>query len=171
MLYHGSIVGGLQLIKANSKSHTSGECVAFFTGDRCYALVCCRDYKNNFVTMGLKSDGKQHYYERFPDQLKTIYGGKHGYLYVLSTYDGLTNTKGNTWESKTDVPVYKCEVIEDIYLEILKEEANGNVIIHRYSDIEKSEQKMHANYIKAHLDIQGEDMKEFFVTHFSVLWD
>lgn len=171
MLYHGSIIGGLQLIKANSKSHTSGKCAAYFTSDRCYALVCCRDYKNNFVTMGLRSDGKQHYYERFPDQLRTLYSGKQGYLYMLSTSDNLVNTFGNTWESKADVPVNHCEVIEDIYCEILKEEANGNLIIHRYSQIDKAEQKMHANYIKEHLDLQGEDMKDFFVSHFSPLWD
>ena len=77
---------------------------------------------------------------------------------MLNTYEGLTNTTGNTWESKEDVPVCQCDVIEDVYLEILKEEANGNVIIHRYSEIEEAEQKMHANYIKAHLDSQGEDM-------------
>ena len=171
MLYHGSIIGGLQLIKANSKSHSSGERAAYFTGDRCYALACCRDQKHSFVTMGLKPDGKQHYYERFPDQLKTLYGGKQGYLYVLSTSDGLTNTKGNTWESSADVPVDCCEVIEDLYLEILTEEATGNVIIHRYSEIDPTEQKMHANHIKEHLDDQGQDMKEFYISHFSALWD
>ena len=171
MLYHGSITGGLQFIKAISISHTSGERVAFFTANRCYALVCCRDCTNNFVTMGLKADGKQHYYERFPNQLKTLYGGKQGYLYMLDTYDNLTHTNGNTWESKTDIRVFQCEIIEDVYQEILKEEMHGNVIIHRYSEIDPSEQKMHANYIKEHLDAQGEEMIDFFISHFSALWD
>ena len=61
MLYHGSNVGGLHVIKANAKSHVTGECVAYFTEDRCYALVCCRDREENFVTMGIREDGKQHY--------------------------------------------------------------------------------------------------------------
>ena len=171
MLYHGSTIGGLQYIEANARSHTSGKRVAYFTEDRCYALVCCRDRKNNFVTMGLKPDGRQHYYERFPDQLKTLYGGKRGYLYVLTTHDGLTKTKGNTWESETDVPVSQCEVIEDVCSEILREEAKGNLVIHRYSEIDEAEQKMHANYIKEHLDDQSGDMKEFYLAHFSALWD
>lgn len=171
MLFHGSNIGGLQIIKANSKSHATGESVAYFTEDRCYALVCCRSHENNFVTMGLKSDGKQHYYERFPEQLKTLYSGKRGYLYFLVTTDGMVNTKGHTWESKTDVPIHQCEVIEDIYFEILKEEANGNIIIHRYSEIDQAEQKMHANYIKEHIEDEGEKMKHFSISHFSSLWD
>ncbi|MBP3705604.1 MAG: hypothetical protein J6I98_08740, partial [Clostridia bacterium] len=70
-----------------------------------------------------------------------------------------------------DVPVSHCEVIEDVYAEILKEEANGNIVIHRYAEIDPAEQKMHANYIKEHIDEQGEEMKQFFLTHFSGLWD
>ena len=171
MLYHGSIYGGLQQIKANAKSHTSGGYAAYFTSDRCYALVCCRDKQNNFVTMGLRPDGKQHYYERFPEQLKTLYSGRRGYLYTPASPDGLTNTKGNTWESESDVPVWHCEIIEDVYAEILKEEANGNLIIHRYAEIDPAEQKMHANYIKEHIDEQGEEMRQFFLAHFSGLWD
>ena len=121
--------------------------------------------------MGLRADGKQHYFERFPDQLKILYGGKQGYLYTPSASGSLLNTTGHTWESKTDVPVTLCEMIEDVYLEILKEEAKGNLVIHRYSEIDPEEQKMHANHMKANLNAQGDDMVEFFRTHFSCLWD
>ncbi|MBQ9123652.1 MAG: hypothetical protein IJY10_09220 [Lachnospiraceae bacterium] len=171
MLYHGSNVGGLHVIKANAKSHVTGECVAYFTEDRCYALVCCRDREENFVTMGIREDGKQHYFERFPNQLKILYEGKCGYLYLRSSIDGMTKTKGHTWESKSDVWIDRCEVIQDVYLEILREEKNGNIVIHRYSEIDAAEQKMHANYIKEHLEESTENMKHFYITHFSSLWD
>ena len=75
IFYHGSIIGGLDTILANSKSHTDGSRVAYFTEDRVYALVCCRSREENLVTMGPR-DGVQHYFERFPDQLRVIYGGK-----------------------------------------------------------------------------------------------
>lgn len=169
MLYHGSIFGGLQVIKANSLSHTSGKQVAYFTEDRCYALVCCRDKGENFVTMGLREDGKQHYFERFPHQLEVLYGGKRGYLYSVD--HPLQKKTGHTWESESDVPVCRCEVIEDIYSQILKEEEMGNLIIHRYSEIDPIEQKMHANYIKSHLYQEGEAMYRFYVAHFGPLWD
>lgn len=171
MLYHGTTIGGLHIIKANAKSHTSGKPVAYFTEDRCYALVCCRSRYENFVTMGLGGDGKQHYYERFPDQLRILYSGKRGYIYVPAKADGLINTKGHTWESGTDVPVHRHELVYDVYAEILKEEQAGSLVIHRYLEIDPIEQKHHANYIKKHMNDEGEEMRQFYMAHFSSLWD
>lgn len=171
MLYHGTVMAGLSIIKANVISHISGKMVAYFTEDRCYALVCCRDKRENFVTMGLKEDGKQHYYERFPNQLKILYGNKQGYLYLLDKVERLKNTKDHTWESEADVSIDRCEVVQDVYSEILKEEKRGNIVIHRYSEIDPLEQKMHANYIKEHLGDEGEEMRSFYLKHFSALWE
>ena len=171
MLYHGTTIGGLNAIKANSKSHSTGKTVAYFTEDRCYALVCCRSRSENFVTMSLNKDGKQHYYERFPNQLEILYGGKLGYINLIDDTNGLKNTKAHTWESEKDVPVQRCEAVSNVYSEILKEEKNGNMIIHRYSEIDPAEQKMHANYIKAHIKDEGKEMELFYLSHFSPLWD
>ncbi len=171
MLYHGTITGGLSVIKANAKSHATGKAVAYFTEDRCYALACCRDRGENFVTMGLGNDGKQHYYERFPHQLQTLYGGKRGYLYTVDAAPGLRRAKGHTWESGTDVPVRRCEAVSDVYAELLKEEEAGGLVIHRYLELDPAEQKLHANYIKEHLEEEGEEMARFYLTHFSSLWD
>lgn len=170
MLYHGTVIGNLRVIKANSNSHTSGKMVAYFTEDRCYALVCCRNRHENFVTMGLRQDGKQHYYERFPNQLEVLYGGKQGYIYLIETADGLKHAKGHTWESEIDVPVCRYELVKDVCSEIRKEEDMGNIVIHRYSEIDPAEQKMHANYIKEHIDDEGEAMRQFYFTYFSPLW-
>ena len=52
-----------------------------------------------------------------------------------------------------------------------KEEESGNVVIHRYSEIDPAEQKMHANYIRDHIDEEGKEMKQFYLSHFSSLWD
>ena len=81
LFYHGSVIGGLDTILANAKSHIDGSKVAYFTSDRVYALVCCRSRQENFVTMGLDRNGIQHYFVRFPNQLKTMYEGKEGFLY------------------------------------------------------------------------------------------
>lgn len=171
MLYHGTIIGGLSVIKANAKSHTSGKTVAYFTQDRAYALVCCRSRKENFVTMGPGQDGKQHYYERFPNQLQTLYSGRRGYIYAAKAADRLVNTKGHTWESEADVPVCLHETVDDLYGEILKEEKAGHMVIHRYAELDPVEQKKHANYIRDHIHDQGEEMRQFYEAHFSSLWD
>lgn len=172
LFYHGSVVGGLSTILANAKSHADGRNVAYFTTDRVYALVCCRSRSENFVTMGPDQNGKQHYFERFPNQLKTLYQGREGFLYQPLSVEQLTNTKGHTWESAADVPVVQKEHIPDVYAEILREEELGRVIIHRYDEIDPQEQKMHANYIRDHLsDAVYWECRDFLCRHFSSLWD
>lgn len=171
MLYHGSCIPGLRMIRANSKSHSTGKPVAYFSEDRCYALVCCRTRGENFVTMGVGADGRQHYLERFPDQLETLYKGRQGYSYVLDSADGMTRGKGHSWESERDVPISQCEHIADVYSEILREEVQGNLVIHRYAELDPAKQKETANYIRDHLTDEGEEMAEFYRLHFSSLWD
>ena len=162
---------GLNVILANAKSHTDGSKVAYFTTDQIYALVCCRSREENFVTIGLRDD-TQHYYERFPDQLKIIYDGKEGFLYRPVSFADLTNTRGHTWESHIDVPVILHEHIPNVYDEILKEEAAGNVMIHRYSEIDPNEQKLHANYVRDHIDDPlFAEYRAFLIHHFCSLWD
>ena len=170
--YHGTIFGGLDRILANANSHVDGGKVAYFTTDRVYALVCCRSRSENFVTMGPDSNGKQHYFERFPNQLKTLYQGREGFLYQPLSAEGLKNTKGHTWESAVDVPVVQRERIQDVYAEILREEELGRVIIHRYDEIDPQEQKLHANYIRDHLSDEVYSMcRDFLCRNFSPLWN
>ena len=172
LFYHGSVIGGLDTILTNAKSHIDGSKVAYFTSDRVYALVCCRSRQENFVTMGLDRNGIQHYFERFPNQLKTMYEGKEGFLYQPISAATLINTKGHTWESPINVPVILAEHIPNVYAEILREEATGNVIVHRYAEIDLNEQKLHANYTRDHLDEPHyAEYREFLSQHFSPLWD
>ena len=171
MLYHGSVVGGLTTIWAKSKSHTSDNMVAYFTTDRVYALVCCRKRTENFVTMGPDKNGKQHYYERFPDQLKVMYAGRDGYLYTPVSEEGLVRTKGNSFESVMDVPVTLFEHVTDVFAEVLKEERAGNVIVHRYADIDPEEQRQMILSIREGWK-RGEfaEYSDFVYEHFSPLW-
>ena len=88
MIYHGSCISGLHTIKANSKSHSTGRLVAYFSEDRCYALVCCRIKAENFVTMGVGADGRQHYFERFPNQLESLYkAGRVIFIFLTRRMD------------------------------------------------------------------------------------
>ena len=97
--------------------------------------------------MGLR-DGIQTYFERFPDQLKVLYDGKEGFIYRHVSAETLKNTRGHSWESSVDVPVVLLEHIHNVYAEILKEEAAGNVMIRRYADIDPDEQKEVANHMR-----------------------
>ena len=169
--FHGTVIGELDRILANAKSHVDGSKVAYFTTDRIYALVCCRSRQENFVTMGLR-DGIQTYFERFPDQLKVLYDGKEGFIYRPVSAGTLKNTRGHTWESPVDVPVVLLEHIPNVYTEILKEEAAGNVLIRRYAEIDPAEQKEVANRFRDDLDDPlFAEYRDFIYEHFSPLWD
>ena len=172
MFYHGSYFANLPYIMANAKSHSTGKQVAYFTSDRVYALVCSRSKPNRFVTMSYHADdGKQHYYERFPNQLEELYSGLTGYLYLLESSEGLENLRDHSWESCENVCFDRCERVDDLFQAILEEEKLGNVVIHRYLEIDPEEQKMHANYIKAHMEKYSPEEKEFYYKYFSALWD
>ena len=70
------------------------------------------------------------------------------------------------------MPVTLYKHISNIYAEILREEAVGNLIVHRYAEIDPAEQKMHANYIRDHLDDPlYAECREFLAQRFSLLWD
>ena len=66
---------------------------------------------------------------------------------------------------------YVVDEVENPSTEILREEAKGNPVIHRYSEIDPSEQKMHANHIRDHILEEGTEMAQFYYAHFSSLWD
>lgn len=94
--FHGSVIGGLDTILANAESHVDGGKVAYFSTDRVYALVCCRSRQENFVTMGPR-DGMQHYFERFPNQLRVLYDGKEGFLSTPRFFASLRQVSKAIW--------------------------------------------------------------------------
>ena len=174
MLYHGSYLGGLNVIAANSRSHTTGRPVAYFTESRAYALVCCRPPEENFVTAGIGKDGRLHYFERFPDQLNVMYAGKTGYLYTVERGGSMAPaSKPQAYESETDVPVLSCERVENVYAALLEELQKGTMILHRYEDIDPEEQKQNAIDIRDSLLIDpiSKRYRAFLIEHFQDLWE
>ena len=64
------------------------------------------------------------------------------------------------------------EHIADVYGEILREEKSGNVIIHRYEEIDPAEQKDHANRMRDYIQNNPKlTYRDFVIEHFSPLWD
>ena len=172
MLYHGSYLGGLSVIAANSRSHTTGKPVAYFTESRAYALVCCRPPEENFVTAGIRQDGKLHYFERFPDQLNVMYDGKVGYLYSVEQSGTMTPaSKPQAYESETDVPVRSCERVKNVYA-ALQELRKETMILHRYEEIDPEEQKQNAIALReAYLNDPTCRYRAFLIEHFKDLWE
>lgn len=169
-VYHGSYLGGLARIMANSPSHVKNSKVAYFTDIYAYALICCRPPEENFVTAGMREDGKLHYYERFPDQLRVMYSGKKGYVYhAAAEKASLEMTRPYSFESTEDVAADGCDTVEDVYLALLAEIEKGALVLHRFEDIDPAEQKMMAEHV-LNVDAKRNPlMAPFYEQHFSGL--
>lgn len=169
ILYHGTSIANIDNIKANSKSHKTGMNVAYFTSSRVYALICCRIPSENFVTVGLREDGKLHYFERFPLQLETLYKNKKGFLYKVKDTSNFIHTSGFTYESIKDVRIDEVEIVDDVYEQIIEEINAGNLVMHTYDSIDKKEQEMMAEHIR---EVDMKDPRQeatwpFYQLHFS----
>jgi len=123
--YHGSPVAGIETL-----TPPPGRPL-YLTNNRAYALFYIRDMEVNWVTCGVR-DGVVVYDEQFPDQLRTLYAGRGGWLYACEN-DGFA--PGNSpWIVLADkaVPVAAAEYISDAYEAIQHEIAAGTVRVDSY---------------------------------------
>lgn len=134
IMYHGSPFAGLTELGTLSRTHDEmASSAVYLTPNRSYALFYIRDLEINYVTCGVTEDGYIRYDENFPGQLKTLYEGKSGFLYICESNDKFEKTSTrDVWVSKNPVVVTDIEKIPDAYAEILKCEAAGLVKVIRY---------------------------------------
>lgn len=95
-LYHGSYVGKIKKLKANSKQHNGKEeKVVYLTSNYAYSLFYIWDpiknhRTNKYVTVYIK-DGIVYYEEQFPNQFYQFYNNVKGYVYYCEMHDEFLN--------------------------------------------------------------------------------
>lgn len=111
ILYHGSSINGIQVLKPCSKMQGTDKQAVYLTGSIPYALVYIWDQKKTginqkWITCGLKN-GIIYYEEQFPDQLRAFYEGVEGYLYTVEISDSFRpiSNRENMYFSLDPVPV------------------------------------------------------------------
>jgi len=127
--YHGSPVAGITaLVPPPGKT-------LYLTNNRAYALFYIRDLDVNWVTCGVAPDGAVHYDEQFPGQLRALYAGRSGWLYICEA-DALFVQGTSPWivTCVHTVPVTSAEHIPDAHAAILREIGLGAVRVKRYED-------------------------------------
>lgn len=137
IFYHGSPIAGITELGTRSHTHDETKTSAtYLTPNRAYALFYIRDLEINHVTCGVTAKGYIHYYEQFPDQLRKLYQGTSGYLYICKkeSHFEKTNTR-DVWVSKIPVAVERVEYLADVYNEILTCEKEGVVKVIRYETL------------------------------------
>ena len=143
--YHASNIKGLKEILplSESKNKDDKDKVAYFTPVRVCALSYLRDMEVNHVTIGVSDNNVPECHEFFPDQLRTMYQGRSGYLYTCENTDSIKPAQSaGIWSSKEPVVVAVTEYIEDVYDHIMMEIAAGNARLISYESLsEETKQK------------------------------
>ena len=179
--YHGSITPDIARLEARSRLHQSEEKVVYLTDNRPYALFYIWDAVRNgsdgkHVTAWTRN-GKTYYEEQFPEQLKVFYQGVSGYLYYLPDGKSIQTVadRENMYYSTADVAVEETEFIADVYDELLKHEAAGEVVILRYNDQTPQRQNELVELIARAILRDGfytgnEQERAFMKKYFSMAW-
>lgn len=180
-LYHGSSTPGITELEARSLLHNTDKMVVYLTDSVPYALFYIWDSKHTgsshkHVTGGFR-DGVAFYEEQFPDQLRMFYQGVSGYLYrIFHTTKAhvVENRDGLFWQDGS-VAVSDVICIQDVYTELLKYEASGQLKVLRFNeqtDARKTElTRMIATAIRQSNFFHGDDeQRQFMQKYFSSAW-
>lgn len=156
-LYHGSIVPNITFLKSVSKLHNGlPDEVVYLTANRAYALFYIWDADHNkrtnkWITYSIKN-GICIYYEQFPDQLRAFYDGVKGYLYSVRNKSFEKTDEEDMYVNKSTVSMDKCEIIDNVYEEILRIESAGNLKIVRYKSLSAEEQNRIVDMIVGYIE-------------------
>ncbi len=180
-LYHGSVTPGITALEARSRLHSTDKMVVYLTDSIPYALFYIWDSVHNgssgkYVTGGFR-DGHAFYEEQFPDQLRTFYQGVSGYLYRIQRTEAaqaMKNRNGLFWQ-EDNAAVADMLYIPDVYAELLKYEAAGQLKVLRFNeqtDARKAELTgMIATAIRqSNFFADNTEQQQFMQKHFPAAW-
>lgn len=133
MLYHVSATSGLKVLKPSVSTHKKAYVYAI---ENLVTGLLFGVHKDDFdLIISNDESGRPEIYECYPDAVSLVYGGEGCSVYELSDEGFLRGM--TTWEPELvcekEVQVQKEIVITDLYGRLLKEEEQGNIIIHRYT--------------------------------------
>lgn len=180
-LYHGSHTAGIQELKANSKLHGTKQNVVYLTDNIPYALFYIWDAEHNGMpnkhVTGWIKEGIAYYEEQFEDQLKLLYQGVSGYLYCIAMKPEIQKVEDHVdmFYSIGDCPVTKVEYISDVYEELLKYEAKGQLKVLRYNEqtLERKQtlhERMVIGFQRANFFQANQAKAAFMKKHFPKAW-
>ncbi len=140
--YHGSIVPNLKTLYPFNvdNSLSQKECI-YLTSKKEIALLYIWVRKFMWLTYGFDKQGSVVYTETHKDALKEFYNDVRGYIYSVNIdgdEDNDTKIK-NVITMYKEIPVIKCEKVDDVYEKILEYENLGMMKIKRYEDLTADE--------------------------------
>lgn len=134
MLYHVSPIPGLTVLQPQISSH--GKAYVYAVEQLATGLLFGAPKDDFDFLMDCDEDGTPVVYECYPNALEEKYCGKRCSVYEVNE-DGFQ--RGITgWEPElvceTSVPVQREVQIADLYVRLLQEQEQGQLILYRYND-------------------------------------
>lgn len=180
-LYHGSITPGIIALEARSRLHGTDQMVVYLTDSIPYALFYIWDSERTgsnqkHVTGGFRG-GQAFYEEQFPDQLRVFYQGVSGYLYRIrhtEAAQAMENRDGLFWQ-EGNVAVADMLYIPDVYAELLRYEAAGQLNVLRFNEQTNSRKAELTNMIatairQSNFFADNNEQQQFMQKHFAAAW-
>lgn len=133
ILYHGSSTGGIEALKPFVSNHENP--YVYLTNSQVLAtLYAANPMKrpNGWFPYWWDRGEQLVYDEYYEHQLEEIYRGKTGYVYTCQGEYPTLPKMPWVYLSETDVPVIHCQVIPDLYEQLLQYEAEGRLVIRRW---------------------------------------
>lgn len=179
-LYHGSAVGGITKLRANSVLHGTQRRVLYLTDSIPYALFYIWDprrtgFQYKHITAWLEA-GQANYEEQFPGQLQAFYQGASGWLYRVEKTPEMEEVKGREglFCASEETPT-AAEPIPDVYEALLSYEAVGQVKIWHFAQRppEKQEELTQriAQCLAQNAFYQGREEAGFYRRFFPEAWE
>ncbi len=171
ILYHGSTEGGMTVLDPVSRDR-EGNPALYVTDNYAYGLFYLRDRRTDFVTCGVAGDGKVHYDEWFPDQMKTLYEGRSGWIYEIEAEAQPQRTRG-IYIIRAQTAVTGQHHIADAYAAILEEIQKGRVVVRTYEEATAEQLQQYRDgmirWLRSVENLSAEKAA-FYQTYFPACW-
>ena len=152
LYFHGSPISHLRVLEPRLSNHK--ESFVYLSSN--YSVSLLYTVRCNWYTYGfVEQSNKLEYTEYYENQLFDLYESKSGSVYECvnaGIFENPTNIHC-AYVFRTNVAVQNETFIENVYLEILKQEECGEIVIKRFSDlnvreIQSIQKQVRSEYIK-----------------------
>lgn len=187
MYYHASSIKGLSVLKPHVSNH--GKSLVYFSAKRENILVylsnavekhikqkhnrALKQY-NKWASYGIADDGRVRIEEYYPNATIETFKGVSGYIYSVNQLHNAKPLKGikDVFVTQDEVKVDSCEFVADAYVEILKAEQEGKIVIERFENItDKKRDWIEKTILNEYNNTDNDDYKEFLLDKFVWLKD
>lgn len=183
-LYHGSNIRDIKVLKpVATRLNAISKPVICFASNPCNALFYIWNRSYKWVAFRGGEDGIVVFTEQYENMLCDFYNNVSGSLYECNgnNPDIIPTHMKDVYSSEVPVSVEKESVISNVYDEIIKQEALGNIRIQRYNQLTYEEkEKQFKTIVRAiHMQklllpsdyIPQQEQAEFVKTHFIKEWN